>query len=693
MPTIPLTITSSWTKVADGPTAVLIPAIQRFVFCVTGGISPSVAPAVCPSRDGGEELSLALLAGQSLYVAADQQFVTTWSDVGLGSPFNSGGGGAVGPVATPPSLTGGALQVQGADLVLVPPTVSVGNPAPDLTLTSLTRNGTDVRGLIVSGRITDAAPGLYVAVWTATNSVLPNATASAQFEMLSVEEPVVSSATIVGGSGPTGTLTANIVSQGNPAPNIDLIQWQDGGVDIPGATGISFQKDGQVAAGDVIGFRYVVSNGVGNEVSGASQNTVTITALPSLTASISPNPPVAGQPVTLTFNALPDNVPSVSHGPTALTVTRVGTSLAYATSPLGPNDALSLVAGAGKADYKNFSATYDVVPAPPSLVVTPAQEIELRSLSATSGPVTVTITHPAAYAGTHTIAWADIATAPHWVVAPKATEAAGVLTMTPGLPAWDDTAGPTLTRTRQWLRGTAPGTATPIGNATGLTYTVVPASDGGQTIYPSETVTDGLERSKTVIGTGIAVAAASSAVADTFTAPNGTKSRVYVGESGIAWEDKAGMLLADGKLCPDGGTSWVSHKRLDPPDPLRPVEVLFDNRNNSSAGVWPALRISDDGLSYIHMEPFGNSFRLKRVGASAAVLATWTDGFLQAGATPRIRIVPDPNGTTIRVYFDGVLRMTATDTVLTTGRVGAASYSHSGAGSAAVNGFLDFKGA
>lgn len=77
MPTTALNITSSWTKVADGPCSVLIPAIQRFTFAVTAGPAPSVSPSVCPSREGGEELSCELLEGESLYIAADQQFATS----------------------------------------------------------------------------------------------------------------------------------------------------------------------------------------------------------------------------------------------------------------------------------------------------------------------------------------------------------------------------------------------------------------------------------------------------------------------------------------------------------------------------------------------------------------------------------------------------------------------------------------
>lgn len=77
MPTNPLNVTSSWTKVSDGPASLLIPAISRFSFCVTNGSAPVLSPAVCPSREGGEDLSCALEIGESLWITADQPFATS----------------------------------------------------------------------------------------------------------------------------------------------------------------------------------------------------------------------------------------------------------------------------------------------------------------------------------------------------------------------------------------------------------------------------------------------------------------------------------------------------------------------------------------------------------------------------------------------------------------------------------------
>lgn len=77
MPTTAFSLTSAWTKAADGPNNVLIPAIREFSWAVTAGSAPSVAIAACPSREKGKDLSITLAAGESLYVVAHQPFATT----------------------------------------------------------------------------------------------------------------------------------------------------------------------------------------------------------------------------------------------------------------------------------------------------------------------------------------------------------------------------------------------------------------------------------------------------------------------------------------------------------------------------------------------------------------------------------------------------------------------------------------
>lgn len=73
---------------------------------------------------------------------------------------------------------GGSLALNGADLVLTAPTIAGGDPVPTIVLTSLTRDLVDVLSEVVGGVIVNATAGEYVALWTASNGVEPNATAT-----------------------------------------------------------------------------------------------------------------------------------------------------------------------------------------------------------------------------------------------------------------------------------------------------------------------------------------------------------------------------------------------------------------------------------------------------------------------------------------------------------------------------------
>ena len=56
------------------------------------------------------------------------------------------------------------------DLIITPPTVTAGSPAPTVEFT-LTRGGANVLPEVAAGRITNAAAGDYTATWTATNGI------------------------------------------------------------------------------------------------------------------------------------------------------------------------------------------------------------------------------------------------------------------------------------------------------------------------------------------------------------------------------------------------------------------------------------------------------------------------------------------------------------------------------------------
>lgn len=125
------------------------------------------------------------------------------------------------PTPIAPVLEGGSLALEGTGLVLTAPTVTAGRPAPALSLVSLTRDGDDVRGEIEGGRIPDAAPGDYVAVWSASNGVTPTASRTA---MITVD-PVVVPPPV---TAATPTRTGFVVTSLGPVPAYDFTPTKDG---------------------------------------------------------------------------------------------------------------------------------------------------------------------------------------------------------------------------------------------------------------------------------------------------------------------------------------------------------------------------------------------------------------------------------------------------------------------------------
>lgn len=98
--------------------------------------------------------------------------------VGGGGPFLRRRGvwmpaQAAGPDPVAPTLDGGTMELEGADLVFEDPVAS-GVPAPSVTF-SLSQDGEDVTEARVGDRAEDASPGAYSARWVAANGIAPDA--------------------------------------------------------------------------------------------------------------------------------------------------------------------------------------------------------------------------------------------------------------------------------------------------------------------------------------------------------------------------------------------------------------------------------------------------------------------------------------------------------------------------------------
>ncbi|MDH2328748.1 hypothetical protein QCN27_18005 [Cereibacter sp. SYSU M97828] len=86
-----------------------------------------------------------------------------------------------------PTLTGGGIGADGADLVIAEPEAT-GSPVPTVVRT-VTRDGAPVD--VVGNRIVGAAPGAYVVTWTATNGVVPDAVLSRTITVAQPEPEII----------------------------------------------------------------------------------------------------------------------------------------------------------------------------------------------------------------------------------------------------------------------------------------------------------------------------------------------------------------------------------------------------------------------------------------------------------------------------------------------------------------------
>jgi hypothetical protein len=127
------------------------------------------------------------------------------------------------PGGMSPGLAGGSVTVEGGDVVIVEPSVT-GSPTPQVTRV-VTRNGAVI--LVMGDRIADAAPGSYLATWTATNGIGNPATVS---HSVTVAEPQIP-ASLLGGSLSLDGDDVVIVepnAAGQPPPTVTRAVTRDG---------------------------------------------------------------------------------------------------------------------------------------------------------------------------------------------------------------------------------------------------------------------------------------------------------------------------------------------------------------------------------------------------------------------------------------------------------------------------------
>lgn len=217
---------------------------------------------------------------------------------------------------------------------------------------------------------------------------------------------------------------------------------------------------------------------------------------PTLQATITPNPLVAGQPASVTFSAAIDGPPTIAQGQTAITATQVGTTDEWQFIPPAAG---ALIIAATAEGYASSPWTFQVSPAVPSAAKTADNKVILSGVTPQSAPFGFAIgLHPTYGGASVTVAEpADLGDHPVCLIAPVISAAGSVLTALPGL--WGSLHG-SATILGEWYRG---GVETDV---TALTYNVGPADDGAVMTY-REIGTDAEGASDPVPSNGITVSA------------------------------------------------------------------------------------------------------------------------------------------------------------------------------------------
>lgn len=249
-------------------------------------------------------------------------------------------------------------------------------------------------------------------------------------------------------------------------------------------------------AGEDVSVVIVAVNAVGESEPSDPKAAETGAPAPTLQATITPDPLVAGEDFEVVFSAAPDTV-----SPSSLVADQSNPLRYTGTAPVNG----SLAIGATKAGWQPYAATVTVQPAPPEIVVTSANTMQVRNATAETASFDLTITSPAAYAGTRQVDPAQMSSGPVAHVDPVQTGTAAVgqvVTLDPGLWLNFESAGPVSLEYELQSGGVA------LQGVNGLSYTVQ-ASDQGKSLVWHVTGIDQLGE-RTVQSNAIAILAASN---------------------------------------------------------------------------------------------------------------------------------------------------------------------------------------
>ena len=635
------------------------------------------AKAVAADQKADAAIAAAAAADQKADAAMDKvptsftiengRYVVTLAD---GSKIN-GPFVPAGTLDEAPTLSGGSLTFVDGDLILTPPTAS-GDPAPTVTLTSLTRDGTDVTGELTANRIVGAAVGNYEAVWTASNGVNPDAVITRTLAV-GTAPTVTSVPTIsVDDNDPDVLVRTAGTATGDPAPALESIEWAVDDEVIPDYNDAqTFDRRG-FPAGAIVTTRDVWTNSIGSATGESAGYT-----LPAETQYAPVAPTIGAQGLEIGEPYSRDIVFSDPNGGN-LTITTSGTlpaGLTYdpitngvrVTGTPTTSETTFFDVMASKPGFPEVSVSVEYTvssPAGTALIYDPDVTVSIAE-------DTFTITAPDRYAGQYTVTDAETAGGPVPIVAPRISgnpvPDAELSVILDGLWVGDVNANP-LTVTGQWE-----GNGVPIAGATGKSYVVAPV-DQGKTITYVETGTDG-NGTRTSASAGITISGLGDQ-RDTFSAPVGTPLKDYVGESGYSWDDPEGnrCAIGTGNIL-ESATSSKSflQRRTDPVAADQFAEARMIMRTGSgNHGLGLAVRINGKQSGYCTYHNGARWYLVRLIDGAVTDLGSYNITYAD-GQETEVRL--EVQGTTLRLLLDGVEVKTGSDATFATGSIGIRAFS------------------
>lgn len=393
---------------------------------------------------------------------------------------------------------------------------------------------------------------------------------------------------------------------------------------------------------------------------------------PALTAALSPNPPVAGELLTITFSAAPDSVSATLDGD-PLTISGSGTSWTVTIPPQGGD----LVIDPEKDGYTSEPITFSVVPVDTGpenpLAIVGQPDSTFTASVGVSGMISVEVAEPADMAGTYTVNPADVTgnVPPHWVVdvsVPASVDSGDSVTANHGFCVGPESGGP-ISYTIQW-RDEA---GVPVAGATGLTLTgeqTLEMADEALTVRITATNTHGSSVSEATVEVGaflLKVDTFDRDVADI----NGE-----VFESGEAWTVVTGgpVRTSSGSLVSSANSLYVRGD-LD----RGPRQYAKATVKRGGSGVWAGVQIGiciAPGQGYFAKEESGSLLKIIRLtGSTNTTLAEMITELVSGDRVNELERLADG---TLNLYQNGTLVLTANDGNYSSGGIGFTSYSSGG---------------